>query len=122
MVVDSGACDSVMPTEMLGHIPANTNTPQFGQAYTVANGAPIENEGEKKFSAYTEDGYVKNFNMQVAKVDKPLLSVSGMVSKGNCVIFHPHGSYIQNLYSGEVTWIKENNGMYILPVSVPAPF
>ena len=67
MIVDSGACDSVIPTEMLPMVPISTQNAQFGSTYQVANGGPISNEGEKSFQAFTNEGSLKTFNMQVAK-------------------------------------------------------
>ena len=119
MIVDSGACDSVIPTEMLPTVPISTQNAQFGSTYQVANGDPISNEGEKSFQAITNEGSIRTFNMQVAKVDKPLLSVSGITKRGNRVVFDPHGSYIENCITGEFTQIHEINGMYVLPTWVP---
>ena len=75
--------------------------------------------GEKCFQAVTNEGSIRTFNMQVAKVDKPLLSVSGITRRGNRVVFDPHGSYIENCVTGEYTQIHEVNGMYVLPTWVP---
>ena len=123
MVVDSGACDSVIPSSIMPQVPVNTNTSQYGTVYKVANGNNIENEGEKKFVAFTDSGQQKVFNMQVAAVDKPLLSVSGVVKRGNRVVFDPQGSYIENLHTWEVTPVYEVNGMYSLPTWIPTqPF
>ena len=123
MVVDSGACDSVIPSSLMPQVPVNTNTSQYGTVYKVANGNNIENEGEKKFVAFTDSGQQKIFNMQVAAVDKPLLSVSGVVKRGNRVVFDPEGSYIENLHTWEVTPVYEVNEMYSLPTWVPTqPF
>ena len=123
MVVDSGACDSAIPSSIMPQVPVNTNTSQYGTVYKVANGNNIDNEGEKKFMAYTDSGQQKVFNMQVAAVDKPLLSVSGVVKRGNRVVFDPQGSYIENLHTWEVTPVYEVNGMYSLPTWIPTqPF
>ena len=104
-------------------VPVNTNTAQYGTVYKVANGNNIENEGEKKFVAFTDSGQQKVFNMQVAAVDKPLLSVSGVVKRGNRVVFDPQGSYIENLHTWEITPVYEVNGMYSLPTWIPTqPF
>ena len=85
----------------------------------MANGDPICNEGEESFRAFTNEGSAKVFNMQVAKVDKPLLSVSSITKRGNRVVFDPQGSYIENCFTGELTEIHEVNGMYVLPMWFP---
>ena len=47
--------------------------------------AKVRTEGSKVLSV---------IKFQVAKVRKPLLAVSGMVDKGNMVVFDAEGSYI----------------------------
>jgi hypothetical protein len=58
---------------------------------------------------------------QVCEVNQGLLSVSKAVAAGNRVIFAPDqqgGSFIENLASGEKTWLKAEGGMYTLKMWV----
>ena len=52
--------------------------------------------------------------VQVADVNKDLLSVSKLVKAGSTVVFHPEGSYIEDLATQERMWLKEVGGMYTL--------
>ena len=58
---------------------------------------------------------------QAAPVSKPLGSVKRMCSSGHRVVFDDDGSYIQNKATGELNWLREENGNYILDVWVIPP-
>ena len=45
-----------------------------------------------------------------------------MVAAGNRVVFSPEGSYVEDVSSGEVVWLKEQGGMYMLKVWVKTGF
>ena len=66
----------------------------------------------------TGDAQLRKMTFQVAKTTKALASVSKMVGHGNSVIFDSEGSYIRNKASGEVTWLREENGVSLLDVQV----
>ena len=91
-----------------------------GIRHKFANGEPIPNEGEKQVGFLTDDGAARNMRFQVCDVTKPLASVSRICAKGHKVAFQAGCSYIQNLTTGEVTWLKEANGVYTLDVWMPA--
>ena len=93
-----------------------------GVEYDVANGVRIPNLGEKKFDAVTEDGNIRQITAQVCEVNKPLLSVSKMVAAGNRVVFDHDGSYVEDVNSGEVVWLTEQGGMYMLKVWAETSF
>ena len=40
---------------------------------------------------------------------------------GHAVIFDSEGSYIVNKSTGEINWLREDNGNYILDVWIPPP-
>ena len=96
---------------------------QVGVLYEVANGHQTPIEGEKKFTAVTEESAEKNIVLQVADVNQGISSVSKVVSAGNRVVkIDPAGSYIQNAMSGQKTWLQERGGMYILKLWVKRSF
>ena len=86
--------------------------------YRVASGDVIQNEGEKTFAVVTEDGTCRGVRAQVCDVDRDLLSVSKMVKTGNMVLFHPLGSFIQDLETEERVWLKDHDGTYSLSLWV----
>ena len=51
-------------------------------------------------------GVARAVKAQVADVNKDLLSVSKLVKAGSAVVFHPEGSYIQDLETQEKMWLK----------------
>ena len=55
---------------------------------------------------------------QVAPVARPLGSVKRMCQAGHRVTFDDEGSYIQNKATGEINWLREDNGNYVLDVTV----
>ena len=86
-----------------------------------AAGQPILNEGERTLAMITGDAQMRKMTFQVAKTTKALASVSKIVGNGNVVVFDVDGSYILNKQSGEVTWLREENGVYLLDVQVAPP-
>ena len=55
---------------------------------------------------------------QVCAVTKNLLGVNGMTKNGHRVVFDDGGSYIEDIASGERSWMHEVNGMYMLKLWV----
>jgi len=120
MMVDSGATETVMTEADLDGVIDVTEGVAFkrGQHYQCANGQKIPNLGERKFLGWTEEEGKKGITAQVCDVTQNLLSVSGMTKKGHRVVFDEDGSYIEDKTSGEVSWMHEVNGMYMLKLWV----
>ena len=63
-------------------------------------------------------------NWEVAEVQRPLLSVSRCVSRGNYVWFAPEelgGSGIYNYPTGRMMKVWERDGVYVLPAWIADP-
>ena len=58
---------------------------------------------------------------QVAPVAKPLGSVQRICAAGHAVVFDSEGSYIINKQTGELNWLLNDNGNFMLDVWVPPP-
>ena len=86
--------------------------------YEVASDHQIPNEGEKRFTAVTEEGQERKLTLQVCDVNQGLLSVPKMTQAGNRVVFDKEGSYVQNKNSGERTWLSDKNGMFVMKLWV----
>ena len=122
LAVDSGASETVLERTVLPTVDLKEGAAKKnGVKCEVANGQILENLGEKTFTALTEEGFGRNLTAQVCDVNKSLLSVSRAVKNNNCVLFHPRGSYIQDLSTGERSWLKEEGGTYHLSLWVPCP-
>ena len=52
--------------------------------------------------------------MRAAPVSKPLASVKKICQAGHTVVFDESGSYVVNKASGEVDWLREDEGNYML--------
>jgi hypothetical protein len=78
--------------------------------------------GEKQFVAVGENGEKRKMTAQVCEVNKALLSVSKMVRAGNRVVFEAEGSYVEDRHSGEVMYLEENGGMYMMKLWVKSGF
>jgi hypothetical protein len=125
ITIDSGAAESVMPKEMLPNEPAlEGQAKRSGVRYVAANGARMENHGEKKVR-FKKGGAdtMNNIMFQVTDVGKPLAAVSKILDKGNSVVFSrgAGGSFIRNDKTGEKTEIKEEKGTFVLEVDYYQP-
>ena len=123
VIIDSGACASVMPTDWCPHV-ETMSTPQLRakQYFRAANGHKIYNEGQKSVSMMTREGIWRDMQFIVCHVSKVLGSVSQMCRAGHIVVFNPpwheEVSYIEYLDAGERMWLEEINGLYVLNTKI----
>ena len=119
ITVDSGAAESVCPPDLMSQFPTKeTPSSLNGEQFVAANGAIIENEGERRVSLITMDGIRREMAFQVTGVNKVLASVSRMNEKGHVVVYDGDNSYIQNKATGEQVPMKKRNGVWVLEVWV----
>ena len=122
MAVDSGAAETVIPhTLVTGHPIRETDASRKGVNYASATGQPIPNLGEQRLPLCTVEGTLRSMTFQAAPVARPLGSVKRMMQSGHRVVFDPEGCYIENKSSGEINWLREENGnfmmdMWIMPL------
>ena len=123
LVIDSGAAETVMPTDWFtGHEMKETEESRGGQFYVCAGGKEITNYGERTLTLSTLDwSSIRNMTFQVTDVTKALGSVSKIVANGNKVVFDGSGRFIENKRSRERLWMREDNGVYVLDVYVAPP-
>jgi uncharacterized Zn finger protein (UPF0148 family) len=120
IIIDSGAAESVLPKDWCPQA-ALLKGESYGKHYTAANGSHIKNRGEKIVSMVTAEGQWKNLKFQVCDVTRPLASVSKIVESGHTVVFNPSwkgGSYILNLQTREKTWLRQQDGVFVLDAKV----
>ena len=122
-MIDSGASESVMPIEWCQHvILRETQASRQGRNYTVANGDPIYNKGEKLVTMMTREGCNRNMGFQVCDVARPLGVVSQFCRTGHSVVFNPpehsEGSFILHHLTGDKMHLKEEGGVYWLNTMV----
>ena len=125
LAVDSGAAETVIPHDLvISHQIMETEASRQGVCYASATGQPIPNLGEQKLPLLTSEGSVRGMTFQVTPVSRPLGSVKRICKAGHRVVFDEEGSYIQSKTTGEVNWMREEQGNYILDLWVlpDAPF
>ena len=123
VIIDSGACVSVMPTEWCPHVDIES-TPQSRakEFFRAANDHKIYNEGQKVITMMTKEGNKRDMRFTVCDVSKALGSVSQMCKIGHRVVFNPpwdhNGSHIEHVDTGERMWLEEKGGLYILSAKI----
>ena len=81
MIVDSGAGESVSPSDAFMDYPVfETDASKSGLEYTAAGGHTIPNEGATQPFPHTLEGERRTMTFQVAEVTNILASVSRIVS------------------------------------------
>ena len=119
MAVDSGACETVGDPSQIPCKVKETDASKRGACFASATGESIPNMGEMTMPMYTREGSFRCMRIQAAPVTKPLASVLRIVHAGHMVVFDAAGSYIMNKESGEINMLREEEGNYMLDVSVP---
>ena len=118
--VDSGAADHVIPWGWVRFVQIVASIGSLaGVHYVAASGTRIPNQGEQRIRFMTRDGVVASLLFQVAKVNKPLCSVSKLIDDNMRVVFDKTGSYILNKTTGEVMRIKRERGVFVLEAFLP---
>ena len=126
--VDSGAAAHVMPRGWITWLVVLASWgSRNGVHYVAANGGRIPNEGESHVFSRSIEGIIGKFIFQIAKVNKPLLSVAMLVKDEMRVVFDEDGSYIYNKRTGAIMRLKQERGVFVLEAFVehdpsnPAP-
>ena len=117
--VDSGAADHVIPFGWIRFIEMVASMGSLaGVHYIAANGHRIANMGQQTINFWTRDGVKSSLTFQVAKVNKPLCSVSKLIDDNFRIVFDRSGSYIMDKATGEVMRIKRERGVFVLEAFV----
>ena len=120
MAVDSGANETVVNEDMVESVEVvEGEASRRGVKYEVATGVLIQNLGEKRLEAESEEGVRRGITAQVCDVNKALFSVYKVEKAGNRVVFEDDeqgndASYIECRKTGEKMWLREDKGMYML--------
>ena len=120
MTADTGAADTVFPTEWFPEFPAKESPEsRAGVHYTAAGGKRLPNRGMKDLKVVTQDGVQRNLRVQLADIKKPLFSLGRSTAKGHKVILDDDGgSYLLHKATGMKTPLRKSKGVYVLDVWV----
>ena len=105
MTVDSGCRRTIVKPGAFKGMKVK-KTDNVGKNFRTANGAHIPNQGETTIEGRDATGAKLKVVAQVADVTKNLASVMEMVDRGNWVIFHKEGGYIQTMKKEEELKMK----------------
>ena len=84
VVMDSGAAESVAPSEVAPWIETKESPgSREGREYLSASGDVLRNLGEKDLDVYTGEGVPATTTFQIADVTRPLCSIAKVCDKGN---------------------------------------
>ena len=100
MIADSGCRRTIVKPRAFKGMKVR-KTDNVGKNFRTANGAHIPSQGETTIAGRDASGAKLKVVAQVADVTKNLASVMEMVDRGNWVIFHKEGGYIQTMKKDE---------------------
>ena len=132
ITVDSGAGESVVNPDDWPNIDLKPSKGSVkGQRYVLPGGEKIDTLGELRVKVRTErhgGGDISSpVSFQGVKVRKPLLAMSGVIDKGNIVVFDASGSVVLPGQNAGVASVRKaitkiqgrialhaNNGVFVL--------
>jgi len=116
ITVDSGACDTVMPTKLGTHISMiDTAKSKSGFEFEVANGEGLLNMGERRCFMMTENSdTMKRIAFQCADVHKPLLSVSRLADQGYECTLGKLGGVLRDVDTGDMIPLHRRDNLYVM--------
>ena len=113
--IDSGAAEHVIPKGWIEGVPVRASAGSLrGVHYVAANGGRIPNLGEQRVPFWTPEGVGASWTLQVAQINKPLVSVAKLNLEGWRVVFDADESYIQHKRSGKIVALKRERGVFIV--------
>ena len=116
ITIDSGACDTVLPTAWCSHISIlQSEDSRRGVEYEVANGETIPNLGERHCLLMSENSNImKKIVFQTADIHKPLLSVSRCADLGYKCTLDVDGGELVDKVTGESIPIHRRGNLYVM--------
>ena len=92
-----------------------------GLHYVSASAGRLANLGERKVNFPTEDGTWASTVFQLAGINKPLLSVSKLISDGWRVVFDDEESFMVHKTTRKYIKIKRERGVFVIDAYVNNP-
>ena len=120
-VLDSGAVRHVTPNGVFSLDVIPSQRSKEGHSYYGPAGEAIPNLGSQSVKGSTDAGQNLSIGFDVAKVTRPLVSVSEMVRKNYKVVLDNEGSYIQNKKTGKHINVRQEGSLYYLDLWVQVP-
>ena len=92
-----------------------------GLHYVSASGGRLANLGERKVNLLAENGTWASIVFQVVGINKPLLSVSKLISDGWRVVFDEEESFMIHKTTQQYIKIKRERGVFVIDAYVNKP-
>ena len=130
VTLDSGCCEHILDAEEVpgygNHIQESPGS-RRGQTFTVGNGAEVPNEGQVRVNLAAPAGQGSTMitsDFQVAKITRPLMSVSKVCEQGYSCLFTREGAQILDVEGKSVSDFQRVNGLYVATMKLkpPEPF
>ena len=121
LIIDSGAYRTVVPPDLGAGIPITPVPTHLQRGAETASGRHLAPKGMRTLECAFLSGPRRSLECIVMDVNRPLVSVSQMVSRGWTVTFSPEegdGSYIHHAGLGDSHRLWPRDGVYLLPVVV----
>ena len=117
--VDSGACSHVAPPNLFALLGPKTNMEK--PKFYGADGSPIENFGECPVNVVLDDNTKMNTLFNIAKITRPLLSVTQMTNNGHQVVFGKEESSIRIAGGNKKIKLRKDGQLWMLDMWVQVP-
>ena len=120
MTADTGACETVMNGSRCPNVETEPSPgSEAGVEYEAVNGKTIPNQGQKRCLVMTNGSEApKRMDIQIADVQKPLLSISRVAELGYDCVFKKGGGCLQDVWSGGKIPIQRKGKLYVLKIWV----
>ena len=115
--MDSAASASVIPLDVAdGYALEESEGSKADQFWTSATGELIPNLGQRTLACLTREGTIRSMTYQAAQVEKPLNAVCDLMRCKHTVVFDDEGSFMKNKETGEINWLRKENGNFMLDI------
>ena len=120
VIVDSGACETVMPRNLCQLIPIVPSAQSIAKVeYQMASGKDIPNLGERHCEVYAEGSpHPLLMHFQVADVHRPLLSLSKAADMGFRSYLDDNGAWLEDVENCECLPIERKGDSYVMKLWV----
>ena len=117
ITVDSGAGESVCPTNLLPQEPLK-HTTKVGTVYRAAGGQALTNKGEKTITFQSGEVLGSMSFQAIDSLQQPLAPAARITEKGNQIVFNDleGKSYIQNHSTGKKVPLHKESGVHVMNV------
>ena len=120
--IDSGSVDHVFPKNTLPMVEVKeSNMSKKGARYRTATKDPVNNLEQQTFKCKMNEGHDRCMVVQVADIDKPLISVARLNDTGNSVEMSSKNPHITNIATGESTKLRRKGRSFVLDIWVEIP-